>query len=181
PGWHPDAAGHEAGGRVEVKVESRAAALAHGPDLPSGIAVIEPGPGVRLVWRLVRRKADVPVDPEHGPFGVADDLRGDGHEPGVERLDETAHRIPQLLLVHVSMALEPLLPVVPRQIPQECERGRPKSVEPGHRRGAAPWPWPLGDHGFQNPCDGMRNARLKREDAFSHAMTIVSCAMVPSS
>src|SRR5206468_1817496 len=22
--------------------------------------------------------------------------------------------------------------------------------------------------GFQNPCDGMRNARLKREDAFSH-------------
>jgi hypothetical protein len=32
--------------------------------------------------------------------------------------------------------------------------------------------------GFQNPCDGMRNARLKREDAFSHAMIIVSSAMV---
>lgn len=39
---------------------------------------------------------------------------------------------------------------------------------------------PLG-HGFQNPCDGMRNARLKREDAFSHAMIIVSSAMVSSS
>ncbi len=36
-------------------------------------------------------------------------------------------------------------------------------------------------HGFQNPCDGMRNARLKREDAFSHAMIIVSSAMVSSS
>jgi hypothetical protein len=36
-------------------------------------------------------------------------------------------------------------------------------------------------HGFQNPCDGMRNARLKREDAFSHATIIVSSAMVSSS
>ena len=39
---------------------------------------------------------------------------------------------------------------------------------------------PIG-HRFQNPCDGMRNARLKREDAFSHAMIIVSSAMVSSS
>ena len=38
-----------------------------------------------------------------------------------------------------------------------------------------------GSHRFQNPCDGMRNARLKREDAFSHAMIIVSSAMVSSS
>jgi hypothetical protein len=36
-------------------------------------------------------------------------------------------------------------------------------------------------HRFQNPCDGMRNARLKREDAFSHAMIIVISAMVSSS
>ena len=36
-------------------------------------------------------------------------------------------------------------------------------------------------HRFQNPCDGMRNARLKREDAFSHAMIIVNSAMVSSS
>jgi hypothetical protein len=36
-------------------------------------------------------------------------------------------------------------------------------------------------HRFQNPCDGMRNARLKREDAFSHAMIIVTSAMVSSS
>ena len=36
-------------------------------------------------------------------------------------------------------------------------------------------------HRFQNPCDGMRNARLKREDEFSHAMIIVSSAMVSSS
>jgi hypothetical protein len=34
---------------------------------------------------------------------------------------------------------------------------------------------------FQNSCDGMRNARLKREDAFSHTMIIVSSAMVSSS
>src|SRR6185503_9722053 len=36
-------------------------------------------------------------------------------------------------------------------------------------------------HRFHNPCDGMRNARLKREDAFSHAMIIVISAMVSSS
>jgi hypothetical protein len=36
-------------------------------------------------------------------------------------------------------------------------------------------------HRFQNSGDGMRNARLKREDAFSHAMIIVSSAMVSSS
>ena len=36
-------------------------------------------------------------------------------------------------------------------------------------------------HRFQNPCDGMRNARLKRDDAFSHAMIIVSSAIVSSS
>ena len=34
---------------------------------------------------------------------------------------------------------------------------------------------------FQNPWEGMRNARLKREDAFSQAMIIVSSAMVSSS
>ena len=39
----------------------------------------------------------------------------------------------------------------------------------------------LVDQGFQNPWDGIRNARLKREDAFSHAMIIVSSAMVSSS
>lgn len=38
-----------------------------------------------------------------------------------------------------------------------------------------------GRHRFQKPWDGMRNARLKREDAFSHAMIIVSSAMVSSS
>ena len=36
-------------------------------------------------------------------------------------------------------------------------------------------------HRFQNPCEGMRNARLKREDAFSQAIVIVSSAMVSSS
>lgn len=41
--------------------------------------------------------------------------------------------------------------------------------------------WLLARHGFQNPCDGMRNARLKREDEFSHAMIIVISAMVSSS
>ena len=34
---------------------------------------------------------------------------------------------------------------------------------------------------FQKPCEGMRNARLKREGAFSHAMIIVSSAIVSSS
>src|SRR5713101_1274690 len=46
---------------------------------------------------------------------------------------------------------------------------------------AAGEPVGLIGHRFQNPCDGMRNARLKREDAFSHAMIIVSSAMVSSS
>ena len=36
-------------------------------------------------------------------------------------------------------------------------------------------------HRFQNPCDGMRKARLKRDDAFSHAMIIVISAIVSSS
>jgi hypothetical protein len=39
----------------------------------------------------------------------------------------------------------------------------------------------LGGHGFQKPCDGMRNARLNRDEAFSHAMIIVSSASVSSS
>ena len=52
-----------------------------------------------------------------------------------------------------------------------CYRKDLKPSEAGHRR----------PQGFQNPCDGMRNARLKREDAFSHAMIIVSSAMVSSS
>ena len=34
---------------------------------------------------------------------------------------------------------------------------------------------------WQNPCDGMRSARLKRKDVFSHAMIIISSAMVSSS
>ena len=38
-----------------------------------------------------------------------------------------------------------------------------------------------GSHRFQNPSDGMRNARLKREDSFSQAMIIVISAMVSSS
>ena len=50
----------------------------------------------------------------------------------------------------------------------------------------APVDLALRDHevscpGFQNPCEGMRNARLKRDEAFSHAMIIVSSAMVSSS
>jgi len=43
------------------------------------------------------------------------------------------------------------------------------------------WLLALIGYGLQNPCDGMRNARLKREDAFSHAMIIVNSAMVSSS
>ena len=38
---------------------------------------------------------------------------------------------------------------------------------------AAGEPVRLIGHRFQNPC-GMRNARLRREDAFSHAMVIVA-------
>ena len=52
--------------------------------------------------------------------------------------------------------------------------------DPGRARGRDGVRRSLG-HGFQNPCDGMRNARLKREDAFSHAMIIVNSAMVSSS
>jgi hypothetical protein len=37
------------------------------------------------------------------------------------------------------------------------------------------------NHRFQNSCDGMRNARLKRVPAFCQAMIIVSSAMVSSS
>jgi hypothetical protein len=43
---------------------------------------------------------------------------------------------------------------------------RPRHEVPGLSRQA----------GLQNPCEGMRNARLKREDAFSHAMISVSSA-----
>ena len=46
---------------------------------------------------------------------------------------------------------------------------------------AAGEPVRLIGHRCQNPCDGMRNARLNRADAFSHAMIIVSSAMVSSS
>jgi hypothetical protein len=40
---------------------------------------------------------------------------------------------------------------------------------------------PLSDQRFHNSCDGMRNARLNRDDAFSHEMIIVSSAIVSSS
>ena len=36
-------------------------------------------------------------------------------------------------------------------------------------------------HRFQNSCEGIRKARLKRDDEFSHAMIIVNSAMVSSS
>jgi hypothetical protein len=37
------------------------------------------------------------------------------------------------------------------------------------------------DQRFQNPCDGMRSVRSKREDAFSYATIIVGSVMVSSS
>jgi hypothetical protein len=111
------------------------------------------------------------MDPEHRAPGVTDDLGRDGAQPGVESLDEQAHRLPHRPLIDLTVGLEPGLLVVPRQIAQEPKRGGPKSSETGHRS----------IYGFQNPCDGMRNARLKREDEFSHAMIIVSSAMVSSS
>ena len=50
--------------------------------------------------------------------------------------------------------------------------------EPAGRGLATVKPVRLISHRFQKPWDGMRNARLKREDAFSHATIIVSSAMV---
>src|SRR5262245_12363354 len=105
PGGHPDAAGHEARGGVDVEVESRSPALARGTHLAPGIAMIVPGAGVRLVGGLVAGEADVAVNTEHRAFRVADDLGRDGAEPGVERLDESAHRLPHLALVHVAVLL----------------------------------------------------------------------------
>jgi hypothetical protein len=64
--------------------------------------------------------------------------------------------------------------VVLRRRRSQAERARAPPEAAGE-------PVRLIGHGFQNPCDGMRNARLKREDAFSHAMIIVSSAMVSSS
>jgi len=55
------------------------------------------------------------------------------------------------------------------------ERGRGPSVTSRSSRRRLRKSFP---HGFQNPCEGMRNAPLKREEAFSHAMIIVSSAMV---
>ena len=55
---------------------------------------------------------------------------------------------------------------------------RRESDKSAARAEAAGEPVPLLGHRFQNPCDGIRNARLKREDAFSHAMTHVSSTMV---
>jgi N-acetyl-S-(2-succino)cysteine monooxygenase len=72
----------------------------------------------------------------------------------------------------------------PRQGREDRHRARPggrrvpaASQVNGPRRGRST----TIRHGFQNPCDGMRNARLKRDDAFSHAMIIVSSAIVSSS
>src|SRR5207247_8996232 len=134
PGGHPDAAGHETGGSVDVKVESRSPALSHRAHLATGIAVVEPGSGVGLVRRLVLGEADVAVDPEHRALGIADDLGRDAAQPGVERLDELAHRLPHLPLIDVTVGLEPGLLVVPRQISQEPERSGSKSSEAGYRQ-----------------------------------------------
>jgi hypothetical protein len=82
-----------------------------------------------------------------------------------------AHRFPHFPLVDVSVGLEPRLLVVPPQVSQEPEHRGSETSECG----------PSASYGFQNPCEGIRNARLKREEAFSHAMIIVSSAMVLSS
>ena len=61
------------------------------------------------------------------------------------------------------------------------EQAQHRTLASGGGRRANAVPGLSRQAGFQNPCDGMRNARLNREDAFSHAMIIVSSAMVSSS
>ena len=79
------------------------------------------------------------------------------------------------LYVVPSIGITAVHSVARRLCPHRLEcLGRIGTVEPGRVVNAEL-------HGFQNPCDGMRNARLKREDAFSHAMIIVNSAMVSSS
>ena len=85
--------------------------------------------------------------------------------PSLEMVDKRAHRavLSESRMVNLQRLLAPVGLV---------------STVVGEAAGE---PVRLIGHRFQNPCDGMRSARLKREDAFSHAMIIVSSAMVSSS
>jgi Pyridine nucleotide-disulphide oxidoreductase, dimerisation domain len=85
-------------------------------------------------------------------------------------------KLPDAVLTHPTM-VEPR-PSFLECAASSCREGRVSVAVVGEAAGD---PVRLIGHRFHNPCDGMRNARLKREDAFSHAMIIVSSAMVSSS
>src|SRR5262249_13192371 len=114
----------EAGEAIDdVTEEARLALLAVGDHVDAGVG---------LVRRLVLREPNVAMDPAHRAVRMAEDLGRDRRELRVERLDEPAHRLPHLALVHVAIRLEPRLRVVALQVTQKLERRGAKSRE-AHR------------------------------------------------
>jgi hypothetical protein len=93
-----------------------------------------------------------------------------------ERLGDGWHEPRKLRIVPISQRVRDIVGPEWTEVEAHCVNdgsSRHQAVEILRSR-------PSG-YGFRNPCDGMRNARLKREEAFSHAMIIVSSAMVSSS
>jgi hypothetical protein len=131
-GRHPDSAGREALARLEVEIVSRAPAVIAPSHAPAGVAMRQPHARVGLVRRLVLRKPDVAVDPEHRTPRVADDLRRHPCEPDVELIDERLERLAHLALVLGAVRLEPLPPVVLLEAAEKRERSRPYRAESVH-------------------------------------------------
>src|SRR5579859_960980 len=124
PRRHPHPAAHEALARLHVEVESRAAPHRLAPHRAGPVPMIEPAGRMNLVGRLVLRESNVPVDAEHGPLGVADDLGRETRQPDVHLLDQLAHRRDDRTVVLRAMRVEPRLFVVARETAQERERRR---------------------------------------------------------
>src|SRR5437867_4644651 len=114
---HPGARERFAG--LEVDVEARGHVLR-----PLALGVPEVDRDVRLVRALVRREADVAVDPGEGAAertGVRDEVRRQGLELRARIADEAEARLLDRGLVAGLVLGEPLAVVVLRQVLQESE------------------------------------------------------------
>src|SRR5262249_51793971 len=122
PRRHPDAGpDHRFSTRLEMEVEPGAALLGLAPHGPSRATVVEPAGRVRLVRRLVLRKANVAVDANHASFRITANLGRERLETSEHLVHQIAHGLTNVLLVVVTVRLEPLLVVVRGELAEEAE------------------------------------------------------------
>src|SRR5580765_5307372 len=102
-----------------MEVEPGTALLGLAADLVARVAMSKPARRMRLVRRLVFGESNVAIDPEHRALGIAGDLRREPGEPHIHRFDQLAHRRADIVLVTLTVRLEPGLGVVAGEATQE--------------------------------------------------------------